>query len=109
MTAGTAKIDITPDRNVWMDGMIREHRSEGVHDSLFARALVLANDEDISNIYEQARILGADMILSTEKDWVKSTLYADKNEEILFAYLGLELQFVEGADEIETLVKKVLS
>jgi len=46
MLAGTAKIDITPSYNVWMDGMIRAHRSEGVHDPLFARALVLANSED---------------------------------------------------------------
>jgi len=46
MLAGTAKIDITPSENVWMDGMIREHPSEGVHDPLFARALVLSNDEN---------------------------------------------------------------
>ena len=46
MFGGTAKIDITPLGNVWMDGMIRSHRSEGVHDPLFARALVLANSED---------------------------------------------------------------
>ena len=46
MFAGTAKIDITPSRNVWMAGMLRAHRSEGVHDPLFARALVLANSED---------------------------------------------------------------
>ena len=43
MFAGTAKIDITPNGSVWMDGMIRSHRSTGVHDPLFARALVLAN------------------------------------------------------------------
>jgi tetraacyldisaccharide 4'-kinase len=67
------------------------------------------SDSDISNIYEQSRILGADLILSTEKDWVKSTLYANKDEEILFAYLGLELEFVEGADSIEALVEKVLN
>ena len=65
-------------------------------------------DGEISDIYEQARILGADIILSTEKDWVKSTLYANKDEEILFAYLGLELEFIEGADSIESLVEKVL-
>ncbi len=48
MKAGTGKIDITPGRNVLMDGMIREHASEGVHDPISARALVLANDEDMS-------------------------------------------------------------
>lgn len=48
MRAAVAKIDITPAASVWMDGMPREHRSEGVHDPVFARALVLANDEDLS-------------------------------------------------------------
>ena len=30
-----------------MDGMIRAHPSEGVHDPLFARALVLSDSDDI--------------------------------------------------------------
>jgi neutral ceramidase len=41
MYAGTAKVDITPRESVWMDGMIRSHPSTGIHDTLFARALVL--------------------------------------------------------------------
>ncbi|MGB9620577.1 MAG: neutral/alkaline non-lysosomal ceramidase N-terminal domain-containing protein, partial [Armatimonadota bacterium] len=45
MIAGAAKVDITPSRRVWMDGMIREHKSEGVHDPLFARALYLSSGE----------------------------------------------------------------
>lgn len=40
MNAGAARIDITPDHAVWMDGMIRAHRSTGVHDPLYAKALV---------------------------------------------------------------------
>lgn len=43
MRAGAAKVEITPDRPVWMDGMPRCHPSIGVHDSLFARALILTN------------------------------------------------------------------
>ncbi len=46
MLAGTAKTDITPTRPVRMDGMIRAHRSVGVHDPLFARALALGNSRD---------------------------------------------------------------
>ncbi|MBN2456652.1 MAG: neutral/alkaline non-lysosomal ceramidase N-terminal domain-containing protein [Sedimentisphaerales bacterium] len=42
LMAGTAKIDITPKGNVWMDGMIRSHESEGIHDPLFVRALVIS-------------------------------------------------------------------
>lgn len=43
--AGVSKIEITPSLPVWMDGMIREHKSEGVHDPLFARALYISNGE----------------------------------------------------------------
>lgn len=46
MIAGIAIADITPKDSVWMDGMIREHRSEGVHDSLYAKALYL-EDADV--------------------------------------------------------------
>ena len=42
MYAGAAKIDITPSGPVWMDGMLRAHQSEGVHDPLYVRALVLS-------------------------------------------------------------------
>ena len=48
MFAGTAKIDITPRRSVRMDGMIRAHGSTGVHDPLYARALVLSESPDLS-------------------------------------------------------------
>ncbi|MFH1006085.1 MAG: neutral/alkaline non-lysosomal ceramidase N-terminal domain-containing protein [Candidatus Latescibacterota bacterium] len=43
MQAGTAKVEITPTTDVWMDGMVRNHRSVGVHDPLFARALFLTS------------------------------------------------------------------
>ena len=45
LMAGAAKVDITPKGNVWMAGMIRSHESEGVHDPLFARALVISPDD----------------------------------------------------------------
>jgi neutral ceramidase len=41
--AGSARADITPHTPVWMDGMIRAHPSEGVHDPIAARALVFSN------------------------------------------------------------------
>ena len=46
MFAGIAEIDITPTGSVWMDGMIRSHRSTGVHDPLRACALYLAPGTD---------------------------------------------------------------
>lgn len=45
MRAGVARIDITPTESIWMEGMLRAHRSEGVHDPIFAKALVLSNDD----------------------------------------------------------------
>jgi hypothetical protein len=44
MRAGAARIDITPTESIWMEGMLRAHRSEGVHDAIFAKALVMSND-----------------------------------------------------------------
>ena len=45
MFAGVSKVEITPNTSVWMDGMIRTHKSTGVHDPIFTRALVVAADE----------------------------------------------------------------
>ncbi|MCK4958249.1 MAG: tetraacyldisaccharide 4'-kinase [Planctomycetes bacterium] len=61
-------------------------------------------ERDIKDIYEEAKYLGAELILSTQKDWVKTTLLSEQDEDILFAYMAVELEFVEGADKIESLV-----
>jgi neutral ceramidase len=44
--AGSAKRDVTPRGNMWLDGMIRSRASAGVHDAIFARALVLGNGQE---------------------------------------------------------------
>jgi len=64
--------------------------------------------EDISGIYDEARSRGADLILSTEKDWVKSSLLVPRDDDIIFAYLAVELEFVEGVDKIEVLIEKTV-
>ncbi|MCC7352677.1 MAG: neutral/alkaline non-lysosomal ceramidase N-terminal domain-containing protein [Anaerolineae bacterium] len=51
MLAGTATIDITPTGSVWMDGMLRAHPSAGVHDPLYAHALVLTSTEDLTRAF----------------------------------------------------------
>jgi tetraacyldisaccharide 4'-kinase len=63
---------------------------------------------DIMNVYEEAKGLGADLILSTQKDWVKTALLLQQNDDILFAYLALELEFIDGADRITALIEQVL-
>jgi len=64
---------------------------------------------DVSDIYQEAVFLGADLILSTQKDWVKTALLLQKKEEIPFAYLSVEIEFLEGADKIETLLDKAMA
>ncbi|MCX6994083.1 MAG: neutral/alkaline non-lysosomal ceramidase N-terminal domain-containing protein [Kiritimatiellaeota bacterium] len=43
MQAGLARIEITPSGPIRMEGMLRAHDSTGVHDPIFAKALVLSN------------------------------------------------------------------
>lgn len=45
LKAGAAKVDITPDYPVWLDGNPRDRKSEGAHDPISARALVLESDD----------------------------------------------------------------
>jgi len=66
-------------------------------------------EADFAEIRKQALSLGAEMILSTEKDWVKTALVAGRFTDILFAYLAVELEFVDGRDRIEGLIDGVLN
>lgn len=43
MQAGLARVEITPSGPIRMEGMLRAHDSTGVHDPIFAKALVLSN------------------------------------------------------------------
>jgi len=65
--------------------------------------------DDIAAIYDEAKKVDADLILSTEKDWVKTALLVRDRFDIDFAFLTLELDFIEGADKIEALVDAVVA
>lgn len=67
------------------------------------------SQQDITDIFEEARYLGAEVILSTQKDWLKTALLSQKDDGILFAYLDLELEFIEGADKIEALIDRAIN
>lgn len=58
MRAGAARVDITPDKSIWMDGMLRAHPSEGVHDPIYACALVMAEEGDLA---QACAIVSADV------------------------------------------------
>ena len=66
------------------------------------------SDEDIDDIYEEARYLNAEIVLSTEKDWVKTALLVRQGDDIIFAYLALKLRFVEGGDELKQLIDRAI-
>ena len=66
------------------------------------------SEQDIADIYEEARYLGAEVVLSTEKDWVKSALLVRHNDDIISAYLALELRFIEGSDELKKLITRTV-
>ncbi|GAI48602.1 unnamed protein product, partial [marine sediment metagenome] len=67
-------------------------------------------DECLVDIYEQARQLKADLILTTQKDWF-SAQYAIRNTqyEIPFAYLAVELKFTAGGDKLKELIEDALA
>jgi len=51
MKAGTARIDITPSEPVWMDGMIRSHKSTGIRHHLYAKALAFSSGNRPEDIF----------------------------------------------------------
>ena len=65
-------------------------------------------EEDVGQIYEQACYLDADIVLSTQKDWVKTALLSLDKFDIPFAYLIVELEFVEGEGTIVNLIEKTV-
>jgi tetraacyldisaccharide 4'-kinase len=68
----------------------------------------LYTDSDIDDINRQANRLGADLILSTQKD---HTRYAIRNTqyEIPFAYLAIEIKFTSGEDKLKQLIEDTLA
>jgi tetraacyldisaccharide-1-P 4'-kinase len=64
-------------------------------------------EDDMAVIYDEAKKLDVNIILSTEKDWVKTALLVKDRFDIDFAFLTLELDFIEGADKIEALIDGV--
>ena len=61
-------------------------------------------EQDVSDLYEEGRKLEADLVLSTQKDWVKMALLSQRYEDIAFAYLAVELEFIDGVDRMEALL-----
>jgi len=68
----------------------------------------------LNEITEQAKELGADLILTTQKDWTKviSKLELQNSESKShppFAYLAIEIKFLSGEDKLTALIKETLA
>jgi len=68
----------------------------------------------LADIYEQARGLKADLILTTQKDWTKIILdfksqISDFESSLPFAYIGIEIKFLAGEDKLRGLIEKTLA
>jgi tetraacyldisaccharide 4'-kinase len=68
----------------------------------------------LTEISEQAEELGADLMLTTQKDWTKVT--SNTEFKILYpktrpslAYLAIELKFLSGQDKLTNLIKDTLA
>jgi len=71
-------------------------------------------DDCLADIYEQARGLKADLILTTQKDWTKIISdfrfqISDFESSLPFAYLAIEIKFLAGEDKLRGLIEKTLA
>ncbi|MFB0555017.1 MAG: tetraacyldisaccharide 4'-kinase [Phycisphaerae bacterium] len=68
----------------------------------------------LADIYEQAGVLKADLILTTQKDWTKIISdfrfqISDFESSRPFAYIGIEIKFLAGEDKLRDLIEKTLA
>jgi len=71
-------------------------------------------DACLSEISNQAQEVGADLILTTQKDWTKVILnfksqISDFKLPLPFAYLAIEIKFLAGRDKLTALIKETLA
>jgi len=66
-------------------------------------------NNDIADIYGEAKRLDANLLLSTQKDWTKTALPASVIKDIPFAYLVIELRFVAEEDKLKGLLERSLA
>ncbi len=60
---------------------------------------------DVEKIYKEAVDAQAELVLATQKDWIKTALPFQRHRDIMFAYLAVELEFTKNGDKIESLIK----
>lgn len=111
MRAGAARIDITPTGPIEMEGMLRAHPSEGVHDPIFACALVMASDADLK---DACAILSADVCMlgreqtSAARNTIAATVGIPAERIIIAAKHIHSGPVTWGAGEVEAEYSRVL-
>jgi len=63
----------------------------------------------LTDIYEQAECLKADLILTTQKDWTKIKRLALVKKDIPLGYIGIEIKFLAGEDKLRDLIENTLA
>lgn len=66
------------------------------------------NESDIVEICQDCRYKQAEMIITTQKDWIKAALLCIEKFDIPIAYLAVELEFIDGQQDIVTLVENAI-
>ncbi len=66
-------------------------------------------DACLADIYEQARLAEADIILTTQKDWTKIRRLTFVTKGIPLAYLTIEIKFLAGEDKLRSLIDNTLA
>ncbi|OHB59418.1 MAG: tetraacyldisaccharide 4'-kinase, partial [Planctomycetes bacterium RBG_13_44_8b] len=63
---------------------------------------------DIETIASEAKYKQAEMIITTQKDWLKTALLCMEKFDIPIAFLAVGLEFADGQQEITTLIDKAI-
>jgi tetraacyldisaccharide 4'-kinase len=66
-------------------------------------------EHSLADICEQAEHLGADLILTTQKDWTKIAGLAPIGRDMPLAYLAVEIKFLAGQDRLTSLIEETLA
>jgi tetraacyldisaccharide 4'-kinase len=64
---------------------------------------------DLDHIREQARDCRAELVLTTQKDWMKIGPFVQAGKALMPAYLAIELRITDGKDPLTSLIDRVLS
>ena len=66
-------------------------------------------NDDLAEIYKQARLSKAEFILTTQKDWTKISILNTTKNELTLAYIAIEFKFLTGEDKLRNLIQDKLA